>query len=69
MIEDLKITTITPNSPVNNRSCIKEANTLLFQLQLQLWNNVFNYNYNYNYKPERKECWGRLGGIITVKKV
>lgn len=53
MIEDLKITTITPNSPVNNRSCIKEANTLLFQLQLQLGNYVFNYNYNY--KPERKK--------------
>lgn len=41
MIGDLKITTVTPNSPVNNRSCVKEANTLLFQLQLQLWNYVF----------------------------
>lgn len=51
MIEE--ITTVTPNSPVNNRSCVKEANTLLFQLQLQLWNYVFNYNYNY--KPERKK--------------
>lgn len=55
MIEE--ITTVTPNSPVNNRSCVKEASTLLFQLQLQLWNYVFNYNYNYNYnyKPERKK--------------